>query len=110
MDPSGFWKDTVDVYFRNPPHPSILIHTSLNLNTLYFVFTRSDLPVIIAWGLILIIFLVTVFKKARSDQYIFRFTIFLFSVFVLGRQGFINYFYLIASLIILQISITVDKQ
>ena len=106
LDPASFWKETVEVYFRNPPHPSLLIHTSLNLNTLFFNFTRFDLPSFLVYGLLAAIFLLTLLKKESANNFILRFTLFLFSVFVLGRQGFVNYFYLVSSLIILQLAVS----
>ncbi|OGG05898.1 hypothetical protein A3E42_02400 [Candidatus Gottesmanbacteria bacterium RIFCSPHIGHO2_12_FULL_40_13] len=110
IDPVRFWNQTVEVYFRNPPHPSILIHTSLNLNTLYFVFTGFDLPSLLLNAFILLFLILSIFKKTTPYRPLESFTLFLFSAFVFGRQAFINYYYLIASLILLDLAVNMSQE
>ena len=110
IDPVRFWNQTVEVYFRNPPHPSILIHTSLSLNTLYFVFTGFDLPSLLLNAFILLFLILSIFKKTTPYRPLESFTLFLFSAFVFGRQAFINYYYLIASLILLDLAVNMSQE
>lgn len=104
-NPIRFISQTIAVYFRNPPHPSILIHTSLSLNSLYFFYTQTDLPQLLIWGLSFLVFLTTLIKKGFQNLPFLGFCLTLFSVFVFGRQAFINYFYFIASLLLLNLVI-----
>ena len=103
-NPDNFINQTVGVYFRNPPHPSILIHTSLSLNTLFYVFTTHDLPLFLIFSVYLIIFLITLRKTHTLTDSLLYFTLMLLTVFVFGRQAFINYYYLIASLLLLYLT------
>ena len=106
LNPHNFIYQTIYFYFQNPPHPSLNIHSSLNLNTLYFVFIHQDLPVLLVYGTMFFVFIFSIFYKKNQYLPFFRFTLILFAVFVFGRQAFVNYYYLICSLIILNQVIT----
>ena len=101
INPANFINQTIGVYFRNPPHPSILIHTSLSLNTLFYVLTSNDLPPLLIYGFYLIVFLLTLKKTDNLNESLLNFTLMLLTVFVFGRQAFINYYYLISSFLLL---------
>lgn len=100
--PSNFFSRTIWVYFRNPPHPSILIHTSLSLNTLLFYFTGKDIPALI-YALIsggIFIFYLLRLKRSLSSL-IETITMTFFAIFLFGRQAFVNYYYFIGSMLVL---------
>lgn len=102
LNPGKFFLQTVWVYFQNPPHPSILIHTSLSLNTLIFYLSGKDIPSAILYlviGAILLLLLIR--QKNTVSSLIGSITLFFFASFIFGRQAFVNYYYFIGSMIIL---------
>ena len=108
LNPHNFLSQKINVYYQSPPHPSILIHTSLSLNTLFYNFTGQDLPQLLIYGLYLIIFLITLKKSENVMDSLYGFTLMFLSVFIFGRQAFINYYYFIASLLLLFLALNLD--
>lgn len=109
INPVNFYYQTIDVYFKNPPHPSILIHTSLNLNTLYYVITGRDLPLLLTSGIYLAVIFLTLKRIKSLEDSILGFTLTLLTIFVFGRQAFVNYYYLISSLLLLYLSLKLES-
>lgn len=102
LNPEKFFRQTIWVYFQNPPHRSILIHNSLSLNTLFFSLTGQDLPSILPFLIAFFLFIVIVIKQKKDlSQVAANITLFFYTAFIFGRQAFVNYYYLIGSLLIL---------
>jgi len=110
LSPQKFFSQTLWVYFQNPPHPSILPHTSLSLNTLFFTLTGHDLPAILTVliALAIIILLLTKQVKTLSGK-VAGVALVNFAVYLFGRQAFVNYYYFIASLLLLSLTLRMGE-
>ena len=105
--PKDFIGDTVIFHSQNPTR-----HDALMLNTLYYYYTKRDIPAI---GLIAVwaIFLAVLVKKQKGGQENILDTLILwYLVFFLfnTKQAFVNYYYFIGGLIVLQISLLLKKR
>ena len=97
--PKDFLADTVFFYFRNPPHPAVLIHESLNVNALFYYFFQHDISAILLNGIILIALVVILWRQKKDVLSVAKnILFFFFTFFVFGRQAFVNYYFFIASL------------
>lgn len=100
--PVKFLNETVLFYFRNPPPPNILIHDSLNLNTLYFQYTKHDISTLISFSLIIFSFILIFIRQDKSvSSVVGSITLFFYALFLFGRQSFVNYYYFLGSLLVL---------
>lgn len=117
--PASFVAKTILVYFKDPSLlPTIPVHLSLNLNTLFFMLTGSDISSYLSIGLSIMLLVWIVFaliphlgrgkkvvsKKGNEDdksQVLLGLVIFYPGFFLLFRQAFINYYYFATDLLIL---------
>lgn len=106
LEPGKFFSQTIGVYFRSPPHPSILIHTSLNINTLFFTILGKDIPSFSQNVFIFAIFIWIFIKQMEEvSAVVGSSALFFYTVFLFGRQAFANYYYLVASFLILWMAV-----
>lgn len=109
--PQKFIAQTLLVYLQDPPHRSILVHTSLSLNTIIHTLFGFDIPGIIIYALIVFVFAIIFFKQKKDIiSAVGGFTLFFFATFIFGRQAFVNYYYLVASFLLLWLALIVREQ
>ena len=97
--PRDFLSDTVFFYFRNPPHPAVLIHESLNVNALFYYFFHHDISAVLLNGILLIALGASLWDQKKDVLSVAKNILFFFyTFFVFGRQAFVNYYFFIASL------------
>jgi len=109
--PADFLSDTLLFYFRNPPHPAVLIHESLNINALFFYFFQKDISPLILNGIIFLVLVFSIFKQQRRVSSVAHtMLIFFFTFFLFGRQAFVNYYFFIASLAIVVLVLEVRDE
>lgn len=114
-DRTNFIDKTILVYFKDPKFlPTIPIYLSLNLNTFVHSVLGIDTPLVISMGLLIILFLslgkvlYSLYKKMTVSPplnyhsiTLCALTIFFLGFYLLFRQAFINYYYLVTNLLIL---------
>lgn len=109
LSPEKFVSQTLLVYFHNIPHPSILIHTSLSLNTLFWTITKTDIPSLLSYGVILGLFsFLLKYQKKYISSVVGNICLLFLVTFLLGRQAFVNYYYFIASILLLYLTCSTD--
>lgn len=121
LDPNKFITQTLLLYLLPFDKIPIPIHLSLNLNTLYYQFFASDLPIFVPSILFATLFF-TVFyllykryqvskeTKDVENNIILGMTIIFFGVYLLFRQAFINYYYFITGLYIMWMVIKIKNR
>lgn len=98
--PSDFLKDVIFFHLKNPVR-----HDSLAINTLFFQLTGVDIPDFILLAIwFLSAFFILRYQKNNLDD-AFSAMSFWFLVFFLfnNKQAFVNYYYFISSLVLLQL-------
>lgn len=110
LSPDRFFLQTISVYFQNPPHPSILPHTSLSLNTLFFTLTGKDFPAIFMPIIVLATLVLLFTKQAKTlSGKVAWVALVNFAVYLFGKQAFVNYYYFIASLLLLSFTLRIGE-
>lgn len=106
-----FIEKTIIRYFVSLEERQPLLHRSLTLNSFWFEQFQRDLPKTLLIGATSVLFILILWKQKKGwSQFFLSTTLFYCGLFLFSKMAFLNFYYFIGQLILINIAILKAKE
>lgn len=110
-NPTGFMDKVVNRYFVTVSERQALTHRSLTVYSFWFEQFQKDLPsalLVVFWVVLLVVILLK--QKKGWSQFFLSTTLFYFGLFLFSNAAFLNFYYFIGQLLLINIALLQIKK